>query len=58
MKRNLTILLIILFSTNLPAFSQTFCRNAEAGATAGELEKHVYKTYLDKKGNEKEDLFF
>lgn len=54
MKRNLTILFIILSCANLAAFSQTLCRNTKADSTAGELEKYVYKTYLDKNEKERE----
>ncbi len=54
MKRSLLILLCVLFSANLEIFSQTICRNTKANSTAGATEKYVYKTYLDKEGNEKE----
>lgn len=37
----------------LPAYSQGFCHNTQANSTAGQLEEHVYKTYLTEKGIEK-----
>jgi predicted esterase len=54
MKRSLLILLSLLFFADLQIFSQTICQNPKANSVAGETEKYVYKTYLDKKGNEKE----
>ncbi len=54
MKRSLLILLSLLLCANLQIFSQTICQNTKANSTAGATEKYVYKTYLDKEGNEKE----
>ncbi|HSK73035.1 MAG TPA: alpha/beta hydrolase, partial [Pyrinomonadaceae bacterium] len=54
MRKILILFLFLSGWTNLQVYSQIPCANAEANSTAGDLEKHVYKTYLDKKGNEKE----
>ena len=53
LKRKFIILLSLLVCLNIQTFSQTFCANPKADSTAGATEKYVYKTYLDKKGNEK-----
>ena len=47
------IILTLLLCANLQVFSQALCRNTKANSTAGATEKHVYKTYFDKEGNEK-----
>lgn len=54
MKRSLLILLGLLVCSNLQIFSQTICQNPKANSAAGATEKYVYKTYLDKDGNEEE----
>jgi predicted esterase len=54
MKRSWFILLSLLFCASLPVFSRNLCQNTKAESAAGETEKYVYKTYLDKKSNKKE----
>lgn len=54
MKKNLTLILLILFSANLQSFPQNFCRNNKMNSTAGELENYVYKEYVSEKGKEKQ----
>jgi predicted esterase len=53
MKKNFTLLIILLFSANLQAYSQTFCQNTRTNSTAGKLENYIYKNYLSAKGKEK-----
>lgn len=54
MKRSLLIFLSLLFGVNQQILSQSLCRNAKENSTAAATEKYVYKTYLDKKGDEKD----
>lgn len=54
MERKIVILFSLLFCVNLQVFPQAVCRNPKADSAAGATEKYVYKTYADKKGNEKE----
>jgi predicted esterase len=53
MKKNFTLLVILLFSANLQVFSQTFCQNTKLNSTAGKLENYIYKNYQSAKGKEK-----
>ena len=53
-KRNLLILLILLFCSHQQTSSQSFCQNTKENSVAGSTEKYVYKTYQDKEGKEKE----
>jgi dipeptidyl aminopeptidase/acylaminoacyl peptidase len=53
MKKNFTLLIILLFSANLQAYSQTFCQNTKINSAADKLENYVYKNYLSAKGKEK-----
>lgn len=54
MKRSFTLIFTLLFCANLQVNSQTFCSNKQANSTPGNLEKYVYKTYKDEKGEEKQ----
>ena len=54
MKKNFILILIVLLGANLQGFSQTVCQNKEANSTPANLEKYVYKTYRNEKGNEKQ----
>ena len=54
MKSNFLIFSILLFAVHLQTFSQTLCQNTKSNSAVGATEKYVYKTYLDKKGKEKE----
>jgi predicted esterase len=53
MKKSFTLLVILLFSASLQAYSQTFCQNTKISSTAGKPENYVYKNYLSAKGKEK-----
>lgn len=54
MRKSFILLLFLCGWINLEIRSQTLCSNNETKSAAGVLEKRIYKTYFDKKGNEKE----
>ena len=52
LKRIFISFIILLFSTNLLVYSQTICQNTKAVSRAGQIEKYVYKKYVDEDGDE------
>lgn len=54
MKRIYLCCLILLFSTSYQSFSQAVCQPPTVAATAGRMEKYVYKKYQNEKGDDKE----
>lgn len=52
MKNFYLVFLILLFTTNIQAFSQPICRNSEIRSTPGAVEKYVYKQASAKSGKE------